>query len=81
MRGDKCHWKQLYKRNGLEVKMISLFLVLGAKILLDMFYLWELELQACKEVEGLPWEENPRAIVFWFLVCGPFAARRSKDEE
>jgi hypothetical protein len=34
--------------------MISLFLVLGAKILLDMFYLWELELQACKEVEGLP---------------------------
>jgi hypothetical protein len=39
---------------------------------------WDTKL--VERVEALPCEEILGAIVCWFLVCGPFAARGDKGE-
>jgi hypothetical protein len=78
-----CHWGFFYKTNVVEGKWISLFLgnVMLPKFCGLCFTCESWDTKVVERVEALPCEASLGAIVCWFLVCGPFAARGAKGEE
>jgi hypothetical protein len=54
----------------------------AAEFLIDCVFTCESwDSRLVKRVEALPCEASLEAIVFWFFVLGPFAARGAKGEE